>query len=102
MNGKLFLNYENEQGLWASHILNPQQDGSIIWEIIQIPHGEELPLYAIKDQRKYLGQDSTYKYIVNPTQEEFLQLIKNENTSRLVKLVPLNFESGLENAKLIY
>lgn len=99
--GIVFLNFKNNNGNWATHILQPQTDGSLIWEVMHLSNNRQLTKEEIKDQKSNMGQDSTYNYIVNPTQKEFINLIQNGNTAEVVKLIPLNLEDELDNI-LIY
>lgn len=69
----------------------PNRDGSLTWEIMNIPDNQNIQL-LVKTFKKKVLRDSSFHYTVNPTIQEFDQLLKGEYSEKTFILYLVNLK----------
>ncbi len=89
--GRLFLNYLNAQQNWIVHVISPQEDGSLEWEMLDVPE-EYFIENVIDNYKERESRDGTIQRIVNPNPEQFDHIFNHRIKGEVFKIYPMNFE----------
>lgn len=90
--GRLFMNYKNNLNEWVTYMISPMADGSMKWEIIDVPDKIRKVEEITHDYKTRINKDDETMYIIKPTLVEFDQILLRGYTSTCETLIPINFE----------
>jgi hypothetical protein len=91
--GRLFLNFMNKHQEWSTFMISPEPDGSLMWELIDIPEKslDSIPLIS-PNYKTRLDKDDEVKYILRPNLIEFDQILEKKYTVECDRLQVVNLE----------
>lgn len=93
--GRLFLNMSDNTGKWMTFMVSPNEDGSMMWELIDIPNKLKDVSEITYNFKTKKNKDDETIYILNPTMVEFDKIINNDdNMMECDILYPINLEDG--------
>jgi len=90
--GRLFMNYMNEYNEWVTYMISPMADGSMKWELIDVPDKIKEVEGITHDYTTRLNKDEETMYIIKPTLVDFERILSREYTSTCDILIPINLE----------
>jgi len=90
--GKLFLNYQNDPNEWTTIVVSEIENGSLKWEIIDIPNRTKVVESITKDYKRSISTSNDTVFIINPTMQEFNKILKGGFMSSREILIPVNIE----------
>lgn len=95
--GRLFLNMSDDKGKWITFMISPNEDGSMLWELIDIPNKlKNVSQITYNFKTKKNKKDKTI-YIIDPTIVEFDKILNNEtNMMECDILYPINLENDYD------
>ncbi len=93
--GRLFLNMSDDSGKWITFMISPNSDGSMLWELIDIPNKlKDVTEITYNFETKKNRKDETI-YILDPTMVEFDRIINDKDYMlECDVLKPINLEDG--------
>lgn len=88
--GRMFMNYENNLREFVTFMITPEIDGSMTWEIVNVPdkinHVEQITHeYTTRENR-----DQETIYVINPTLVEFERILEYDYLTECDILYPLH------------
>ena len=90
--GRLFINIKDEEQGYYCFMLTPNPDGTLLWEIIDLPEETVEIDDLVGDFEIRKLEDDITQYIINPTLREFDELLQIKLTQECDLLIPLNLE----------
>lgn len=87
--GRLFLNVKNELSEWITFMVSPQSDGSLLWEVIDVPTNiKKLEDVSQSFTTRVNSHDET-KYTITTTLANFEDIISNDYKRECDVLYPI-------------
>ena len=92
--GHLFLNKYSDDNHWITWMLTPQEDGALLFELIEIPDNKRKVEEITIDYSIIQKDEETVQYVINPTLVEFDRILDQEYVRECDILRPINFENN--------
>lgn len=90
--GHLYINKQGAEGHWSTWLLSPEENGSLLLRLIDIPENKE-KIEAITSDYETIQRDSMdVDYVLNPSFKEFEQIIVKNYLKECEELIPVNLE----------
>lgn len=90
--GRLFMNYKNRHNEWVTHMISPLDDGSVQWDLIDVPDKIKKVEAITHEYTTRQNEDNETMYILKPTMVEFERILQRKYTSTCDILIPINIE----------
>ena len=92
--GHLFLNKLSDDNHWVTWMLTPQEDGSLLFELIEVPDNKRKVQEITIDYETIQKDEETVQYVINPTLVEFDRILDKDYVRECDILRPINFENS--------
>lgn len=90
--GHLYLNHKDNNHNWIASRVTPRADGSLLWELVDVPNRVEKVREITKDYQSYIRRDDEEIFVLNPTQIEFETLLNKGYLRECDVFIPLTLE----------
>jgi len=88
--GRLFINYKSSPGEWVTFMISPLEDGSLNWELIDIPDRTSKVEAITSNYISKRKQNNDRKFIIKPTLVEFDRILEKDYTRECDILTPIH------------
>ena len=92
--GRLFLNVLSQDRHWVTFMISPNVDGSMNWDLIDIPDKIKKIEEITPDYKQELTHDSIDLFIINPTLIEFEKILNKNYFRECDYLIPVNINKN--------
>lgn len=90
--GHLYINKLNEDQNWSSWILSPQEDGGLLFSVVDVPDKKERVEEITFDYETRKKSSDEIEYVLNPSLVEFDRILDKDFITECEVLTPVNLE----------